>query len=64
MILQVSVEDVDGLTAEGSTRVLVGATGLSRQEGLDREQANAIAVRPEHGRLGTQLGPNKNGRKQ
>ena len=30
---------------------------------LERDQDNALEAWPEHGLLGTQLGPNKNGKK-
>jgi Icc protein len=61
--LKVHAEDVDGGAAEDAIRVLVGAAAASRKERYERDQDNALAAWPEHGLLGTQLGPNRNGRK-
>jgi hypothetical protein len=36
---------------------------LASMPRAERDQDNAISAWPEHGLLGTQLGPNKNGRK-
>ena len=60
--LQVVATDKRGDTATGEIRVLVGSDRPSRQR-AERDQDNALEAWPEHGLLGTQLGPNKNGRK-
>ena len=61
--LRIWAEDADGRTAEDTVRVLVGnTTGISRER-LEGDQDNALPAWPDHGLLGTQLGPNKNGRK-
>jgi predicted phosphodiesterase len=61
--LHVHAQDTDGRTAEDAIRVLAGVAAISRTERYKRDQDNALAAWPEHGLLGTQLGPNKNGRK-
>ena len=61
--LQVRAEDVAGQTAEDSICVLIGNSAAQDRERFDRDQDNAIPAWIEHGLLGTQLGPNKNGRK-
>ncbi len=61
--LQVRAEDADGGTAEDAIRVLLGAATVPLKERFARDQDNALGAWPEHGLLGTQLGPNKNGRK-
>ena len=61
--LQVKVEDGTGQTAEDSIRVLIGNAAPLDRKRFDRDQDNAISAWVEHGLLGTQLGPNKNGRK-
>lgn len=61
--LQVSVEDIDGGTAEDSCRIVVGVSAYAAVERAARDQDNAVGAWPERGLLGTQLGPNKNGRK-
>jgi Icc protein len=43
--------------------VLLGTASPVLQERLSRDQDNALQAWPEHGLLGTQLGPNKNGKK-
>ena len=42
-----------------------GQAGLNRpaRNRAERDQGNALDAWPEHGLLGAQLGPNKNGRK-
>jgi arsenical pump membrane protein len=60
--LRVVAKDTEGNTADDEIRVLVGADRPSR-ECAERDQNNALEAWPEHGLLGTQLGPNKNGRK-
>jgi len=59
--LGIWAEDADGRTAEDTVRVLVGNTTGTSRERLERDQDNALPAWPEHGLLGTQLGPNKNG---
>lgn len=59
--LKVSVKDARGSTATDEIRFASGQQ-LERQRGL-REQNHTLKAWPEHGILGTQLGPNKNGRK-
>jgi 3',5'-cyclic-AMP phosphodiesterase len=61
--LSVSVEDTDGHVAEDSIRMVLGASAYKSPERCARDQDNAIEAWPERGLLGTQLGPNKNGRK-
>lgn len=60
--LRVAVTDTQGNTAVDEIRVLVGSDRPSRER-AERDQDNALEAWPEHGLLGTQLGPNKNGRK-
>ena len=60
--LRVWAEDVMGIIGEDSIRVVFG----NRPElphRMKRDLENALAAWPEHGLLGTQLGPNKHGRK-
>jgi hypothetical protein len=59
--LVVSVEDVRGKVATDEIRVVIG--DLAERERVERDQDNALEAWPEHGLLGTQLGPNKNGKK-
>jgi len=54
--LKVSVEDARGKIASDEIRVVSGDLA-------ERDQDNALEAWPEHGLLGTQLGPNKNGKK-
>ena len=60
--LRVVATDAEGHTAVDEIRVLVGANRPIRER-AERDQDNALEAWPEHGLLGTQLGPNKNGRK-
>lgn len=61
--LYVYAEDEDERASEDIVHVPIGcATGAPRER-AQRDQDNAIWAWPEHGLLGTQLGPNKNGRK-
>ena len=60
--LQVTAMDVDGKITTDEIRTLVGEERRSNQR-AKRDQDNALEAWPEHGLLGTQLGPNKNGRK-
>jgi 3',5'-cyclic-AMP phosphodiesterase len=59
--LKVSVEDTRGKIATDEIRVVSG--DHVQRERLERDQDNALEAWPEHGLLGTQLGPNKNGKK-
>jgi 3',5'-cyclic-AMP phosphodiesterase len=61
--LSVTIEDSDGRIAEDSIRVVLGASACPSRQRAKRDQDNAIPAWPERGLLGTQLGPNKNGRK-
>jgi hypothetical protein len=61
--LSVIIEDSDGRTAVDSIRVVLGASFCPSRERAERDQDNALPAWPERGLLGTQLGPNKNGRK-
>ena len=62
--LTVHFEDEDGKLAHDTIRFINPSSGLwkpaSRNPG---DSENTIGAWPEHGILGTQLGPNKNGRK-
>jgi 3',5'-cyclic-AMP phosphodiesterase len=59
--LVVSIEDARGDIATDEIRVAIG--NLAERERVERDQDNALDAWPEHGLLGTQLGPNKNGKK-
>jgi 3',5'-cyclic-AMP phosphodiesterase len=59
--LVVSVEDSHGKVATDEIRVVSGDP--AKRERIERDQDNTLAAWPEHGLLGTQLGPNKNGKK-
>ena len=62
--LTVSARDSEGRTAKDSIQLLLGsASNHTLPERLERDQDNYIQGWPEHGILGTQLGPNKNGKK-
>ena len=58
----VIAEDASGNTACNEIRVLFGSERPAPHR-AKRDQDNALDAWPEHGLLGTQLGPNKNGRK-
>ena len=60
--LRVVAVDADGGTCRDEIRTFVGSNRPARQRAA-RDQDNALEAWPEHGLLGTQLGPNKNGRK-
>jgi predicted phosphodiesterase len=60
-VLVVEAEDIHGDIATDAIRFLVG--DRVKQERAERDQDNALKAWPEHGLLGTQLGPNKNGKK-
>ena len=59
--LQVSFTDAHGKVATDAIRLAVGQRAERKSE--ERDQDNALEAWPEHGLLGTQLGPNKNGKK-
>jgi|GEM_PF-4521089 len=59
--LLVSVEDARRTVATDKIRVASG--NPARRERAERDQDNALEAWPEHGLPGTQLGPNKNGKK-
>ncbi len=61
-LLQVAAVDKEGRTATDEIKVLIGSDRTMRER-AERDQDNALEAWPEHGLLGTQLGPNKNGRK-
>ena len=61
--LRVTVRDAAGGEASDEIRVVVGRAALRVVERAERDQDNAVEAWPERGLLGTQLGPNKNGRK-
>jgi Icc protein len=59
--LVVAVEDDRGNVANDAIRVSSG--DLTERVHVERDQDNALEAWPGHGLLGTQLGPNKNGKK-
>jgi predicted phosphodiesterase len=59
--LKVFFKDGNGKVATDEIRLAVGQRTERSSE--QRDQDNALGAWPEHGLLGTQLGPNKNGRK-
>ncbi|SNS99785.1 Calcineurin-like phosphoesterase [Granulicella rosea] len=59
--LQVSFKDAQGRGASDEIRLAIGQRAERRSE--QRDQDNTLEAWPEHGLLGTQLGPNKNGKK-
>jgi predicted phosphodiesterase len=59
--LKVSFKDAHGKIASDEIRLAVGQRPEKKFE--ERDQDNALGAWPEHGLLGTQLGPNKNGKK-
>jgi Icc protein len=59
--LKVSFKDAHGRVATDEIRLAVGRRTERKSE--ERDQDNALEDWPEHGLLGTQLGPNKNGKK-
>ena len=59
--LQVFFTDAHGKVATDAIRLAVGQRAERKSE--ERDQDNALEAWPEHGLLGTQLGPNKNGEK-
>ena len=61
--LSVYVEDTEGRPAKDIIRLVLGASAYKPRARAARDQDNAVDAWPERGLLGTQLGPNKNGRK-
>jgi Icc protein len=62
--LQAILTDEQGREAKDEIRAVLNHAGSYRpRERAGRDQDNALATWMEHGLLGTQLGPNKNGRK-
>jgi len=59
--LKVTFKDEHGKLASDEVRLAVGLRTERKFE--KRDQDNALEAWPEHGLLGTQLGPNKNGKK-
>jgi Icc protein len=59
--LKVAFKDAHGKIATDEIRLAVGRRTERKSE--ERDQDNALEAWPEHGLLGTQLGPNKNGKK-
>jgi hypothetical protein len=59
--LVVSVEDTHGNVATDEIRVAFGDP--AERERVERDRDNVLEAWPEHGLPGTQLGPNKNGKK-
>jgi Icc protein len=58
---KVSFKDAHGKVTSDEIRLAVGQ--CTERELEERDQDNALKAWPEHGLLGTQLGPNKNGKK-
>jgi len=61
--VSVTAVDENGATATDLIRIAVGQSDEAVRKIQKRDQDNQIGAWPEHGLLGTQLGPNKNGRK-
>ena len=59
--LKVFFKDAHGTLATDEIQLAVGQRDERKCE--ERDQDNALEAWPEHGLLGTQVGPNKNGRK-
>jgi hypothetical protein len=59
--LKVSFKDAHRKVASDEIRLAVGQRTEPKLD--ERDQDNARDAWPEHGLLGTQLGPNKNGKK-
>jgi Icc protein len=59
--LKVTFKDVHGNVANDEIRLAVGQR--TERKSQERDQDNVLEAWPEHGLLGTQLGPNKNGKK-
>jgi 3',5'-cyclic AMP phosphodiesterase CpdA len=61
--LRVTARDAEGREASDTISASVGEVPVFAPKRQERDQDNAIPAWPEHGILGTQLGPNKNGKK-
>ena len=61
--LTVEANDNSGELGTDEIRVVCGRSAYKGSERRERDQDNAVEAWPEQGLLGTQLGPNKNGRK-
>lgn len=61
--LTVVIEDADGRTADDTIRMVLGTSAYRGPKRAERDQDNALPAWPERGLMGTQLGPDKNGRK-
>ena len=61
--LAVEMTDEAGKQAVDEIRVVLGESAYAAPARAERDQDNAIDAWPERGLLGTQLGPNKFGRK-
>ena len=61
--LSVDVVDSSGRLGADEIRIVSGRSGYGARRRAKRDQDNAVEPWPERGLLGTQLGPNKNGRK-
>jgi Icc protein len=57
----VEAEEKCGKIATDAIRLVIG--DYAKQARMERDQDNALEAWPEHGLLGTRLGPNKNGKK-
>ncbi len=61
--LTVEAKDAVGQSARDEIRMVYGRDAFEAHARAERDQDNAVGAWPERGLLGTQLGPNKNGRK-
>lgn len=61
--LSVTLSDAEGHEAKDTIRIVMGQSAYHPPARKQRDQDNAIEAWPERGLLGTQLGPNKNGKK-
>jgi 3',5'-cyclic-AMP phosphodiesterase len=61
--LVVRAEDREGQASEDRIHLYIGKRPSLAFMRSEKDQDNAVGAWPEHGLLGTQLGPNKNGRK-
>jgi hypothetical protein len=59
--LHIVAHTEDGKIAEDTIQIALGAPPAPQR--FEKDQDNEIGAWPEHGLLGTQLGPNKNGKK-
>ena len=61
--LTATLEDSNGLQTRDAIRIAIGDTAAQPIARAHRDQDNALGAWPERDLLGTQLGPNKNGKK-